>query len=634
MRGDTPRALAYQDKLGRAYFDEGVAANGGDLAAGAAYYFGGPDPSQHGPKTAQYVRNVMARAGASSDDDMPSADAVMKAYGFGDTAPQASNPTPSTSQTATLDAASTPSPDDVAKAYGWQVPSPPPAPPPPASNPSLVGQVTGFMANVNRGLGIGDEMAAGFKTAGDVVSGKTGLSDIPSDFSANMAHQRQLEDGFAAEHPHIAALAKGTGNALTMAAPVGLGAEAFAAPVVVAGRQVPQVVANALRGATVGGLTGAGYAAVDRGSVGERLNNAAQAAQDPATLALGAGAGALATVGAPKPTPQAAPTLEDLQAAKSAAYKAVDDSKIQFTPQAFQQLTQNIADAMDKEGFNAGLHQKASAMLQSIGGSNRAVGGYSPTLTQLDQLRQQIGRDVASSPDAGERRMGQIMRGQIDQFIAGATPDQLTSAVDPQTAAGLLNIARNLNGRVAKLQSLDNLDEAAADRAAVSGSGSNGENTLRQNVLRFRNQNANSLTPDEDAAANKVIRGTFTGNALRAAGKTSPTNGGLMANLHMGAAAISHGLSTPAGIVAAVAKSLSEAQTTKNVQALRDLIATGGQTASEVTRQLADPQYADLRAQLANDLAAQAGVQGAARRGSVTVQIEGHPEYGTGVSSQ
>jgi hypothetical protein len=211
--------------------------------------------------------------------------------------------------------------------------------------------------------------------------------------------------------------------------------------------------------------------------------------------------------------------------------------------------------------------------------------------------------------------MGQIMRGQIDQFIAGATPDQLTSAVDPQTAAGLLNIARNLNGRVAKLQSLDNLDEAAADRAAVSGSGSNGENTLRQNVLRFRNQNANSLTPDEDAAANKVIRGTFTGNALRAAGKTSPTNGGLMANLHMGAAAISHGLSTPAGIVAAV-------------------IATGGQTASEVTRQLADPQYADLRAQLANDLAAQAGVQGAARRGSVTVQIEGHPEYGTGVSSQ
>jgi len=63
MRENTPQALTYQDKLGRAYFDEGVEKSGGDLAGGAAYYFGGPDMKLHGPKTAAYVQQVMNRAG-------------------------------------------------------------------------------------------------------------------------------------------------------------------------------------------------------------------------------------------------------------------------------------------------------------------------------------------------------------------------------------------------------------------------------------------------------------------------------------------------------------------------------------------------------------------------------------------
>lgn len=63
MRENSPKALAYQDQLGRAYFEEGVQKAGGDLSQGAAYYFGGPDPKLHGPKTRAYVQAVMARAG-------------------------------------------------------------------------------------------------------------------------------------------------------------------------------------------------------------------------------------------------------------------------------------------------------------------------------------------------------------------------------------------------------------------------------------------------------------------------------------------------------------------------------------------------------------------------------------------
>lgn len=640
----------------------------GDPSLVAAAYNAGPGAvDKHGgvppyKETQAYVQRVTnAYKGSGASDELPSADDVMKAYGWsqdgsqpsqstplnqnwqdvakshnggvtiqvgGGAGPAAPAETPATSQ-------GMPSPDEVATAYGWAKPAPD-APAAPQQAPGIIPAVTGFMANVNRGLGIGDELAAGFATAGNALTGKTQLQDIPAAFSANMAHQRQLEDAYSGAHPTLAALGRGTGNALTLAAPVGPGAEAFAAPLTVAGRTVAPVVANALRGATLAGASGAAFAAADAGTPEERLRAAADAAtpwKNPVGYVLGAGAGALGTVGS-RAVKTAPPTLDELAAARDAAYKAVDNSGVRYTPEAFQELQQSIAGAMDKEGFNSGLHGKASAMLQSIGASDRATpGGYAPTLTQLDQLRQQIGRDVASSPDAGERRMGQIMRGQIDKFIGNATPEQLMGGANPAEASALIQNARNLNTRVQKLQSLDEFDQAAADRAAVTGSGTNGQNTLRQNVLRFRDQ-TNNLTPEEAAAADRVIQGTKAGNALRKVGKLSPGNGGLMANGQMLLASLTHGASVPVGIAASVAKAASDAITSKNVQALRNLIATGGQAATEVSRQLADPQYADLRRQLANDLAVQAGVQEASRKGSVTAYVVGHPELGAGASSR
>lgn len=474
-------------------------------------------------------------------------------------------------------------------------------------------EAAGFMANVNRGLGIGDEMAAGAMTAGNVITGKTRLQDIPDDFRASMKTQRGIEDSYAEDRPLVAAAARGTGNALTMAAPVGPGAQAFAQG---------SRVGNALRGATVAGLSGAGYAAVDRGTVSERGSAAARAAYDPVTLGLGAGAGAIAA-GRPRAQREEAPTLEQLQGQRDAAYNEVRRSGHQFDAEAFGGLTEDMARALDAEGFNAGLHPKTAAMLERIGQSNRGAGGYSPTLNELDQLRQQIGRDVAASPDPGERRMGTIMRRQIDEFI------------DAQgQGSDTIRRARDLNTRVEKIRTLDNLDEAATDRAAATGSGGNVNNATRQNAIRFKNK-VDNLTPDEEAATQRVIDGTPVGNALRQVGKLSPTGNGLMLAGHIAAAAPTHGVSAAIGLTGAISKAASDAITARNVQALRELIARGGREgAQEVERQLISAGADDLRSQLANDLAVAAGVQGASRRGAVEVTVEGHPEYGVGTSSR
>lgn len=63
MRGETPAAAAYQDKLGRAYLDEGLEKYGGDPEKALMYYHGGPDESLWGPKTRAYAQSIMGKVG-------------------------------------------------------------------------------------------------------------------------------------------------------------------------------------------------------------------------------------------------------------------------------------------------------------------------------------------------------------------------------------------------------------------------------------------------------------------------------------------------------------------------------------------------------------------------------------------
>lgn len=157
----------------------------------------------------------------------------------------------------------------------------PAAPAPAKARPGIVQNITGAMANFNRGLGIGDELAAGADTVGKLVTGAAPLGDIGGAYKASLAKQRSIEDGYTAQHPHAAALARGTGMAATAAAPT--------APALQGGR-----VLNMVRGATGAAVTGAAYGLADRGTALERAKAANLNAFNPLTLALGAGAGALA----------------------------------------------------------------------------------------------------------------------------------------------------------------------------------------------------------------------------------------------------------------------------------------------------------------------------------------------------
>lgn len=147
--------------------------------------------------------------------------------------------------------------------------------------PGLWSGALGYLANLNRGLGVGDEIAAGGNAIGNMLTGKSpvGLSA----FSDAMAHQRALEDGYSNDHPLAAANARGVGMGL----PVVLTGGA-AAPELAAGR-----VAALAKGAVGGAGAAYAYGAVDRGLPMERI------AQANASIPLGMGLGAAGGVFAP-----------------------------------------------------------------------------------------------------------------------------------------------------------------------------------------------------------------------------------------------------------------------------------------------------------------------------------------------
>lgn len=168
---------------------------------------------------------------------------------------------------------------------------------------SLVENVTGAMANVNRGLGIGDELAGGALTVRNLLSGRSkidtssvsnALGSLGGAFRQGMADQRTTEDTFAAERPNTAAVARGTGMAATMLVPGGQSTNLLSAGT----RGFNTATAlNAARGATTAGLTAAAYGAADRGTARERLSAASEAATNPLVLGLGAAGGVAATPG-------------------------------------------------------------------------------------------------------------------------------------------------------------------------------------------------------------------------------------------------------------------------------------------------------------------------------------------------
>lgn len=298
--------------------------------------------------------------------------------------------------------------------------------------------------------------------------------------------------------------------------------------------------------------------------------------------------------------PKAATTVEELTTLKNATYKQADNAGVAYSPDGYDRMLAGIAKEVQADNFNPDRHRAAASFIQDM----IAKRGQPMTLTQLDQLRQNVRRDLitpsygnqAASADA---HFGYLILDEIDEFIATAKGKDVIagSAGDGNT---LILAARELNTRLRKTELLEEALTKAERRAASTGSGGNINNAIRQNIRAILDSKKRSkaFTKAELFEMESLIRQGSMENFLRWVGKFSPTGNGLIGMLQVGGTILNPSMAA-LPIAGMVAKGIADKGTLNKVNRLRDNVSkmpripTPPRLPSPVTRDLLFAQYAN-----------------------------------------
>ena len=200
--------------------------------------------------------------------------------------------------------------------------------------------------------------------------------------------------------------------------------------------------------------------------------------------------------------------------------------------------------------------------------------GKSPTLNDLDQLRQRIYRDVAAGK-GGDKAFGNMMAREVDNVIDNAGPKNMVAG-SADEAYGAIKEARDLHKRYSNAAMLEKaLDKARRD-TAVAGKGGNINNNMRRELNRILNSDKKSkyLTKEQRSVFEDAIEGTNAQNALRHVGGLSPMTGSLSTMLTLGASAYNPAFMIPA-LAGSVAKRAADKGTKRSVDMAKALLAHG-----------------------------------------------------------
>lgn len=266
----------------------------------------------------------------------------------------------------------------------------------------------------------------------------------------------------------------------------------------------------------------------------------------------------------------AMPEIDDLYAAKDAAYATVDKLGARYSSDAVDGLYSDMIRRASESNISDIRHPKAYSMLVDLQGNPRAM-----TLTQLDQLRQVIRRDLVGG-DAAEAHFGQEFIDAIDDFIENAGPGQI-SGVTGETANWAIKTARQSNATLRKSETLQTALENARLNAAKSGSGGNIDNAIRQQLAAIVQSPKKSMgftKAEIDTMKAIISRDGPISRTLRTLGKLSPSGNGLMAALGLGATA-ANPLFAAAPAIGLVSKAVSDRATQGAAQKLTQSVRTG-----------------------------------------------------------
>lgn len=414
------------------------------------------------------------------------------------------------------------------------------------------------------------------------ASGMTfGLADEAAAAANQAVFGGTYEDRLAAERARDAAMDPATRlvgevtGALTTGTGLARGGLSFLRG---ASRTLPSLAG---RGAAEGAAYGAAHGFGHGEGIEGRLKEAARGGATGAITGAGLGAITRGLVGG-----TARPTVENIKAQASEAYKTAEQAGVIVKSSALESAVNNIQGKIAKAGIDKTLHPNAMAAFNRL----KEATANNQTLEGMEILRRVV-KGAAASTNRDERRIAQIILGELDDFVGNLSTKDVFAGPTLEAVKSLKE-ARKLWHTASKAETIQELVERAGNRAGQF-TGSGYENALRTE-FRALSQNPKRLrqfTKAEQSFIKQVARGTPIGNALRWLGKLAPR--GVVSTALSGG--IGYGVGGPAGVPAALmageaGRAGATALTKANVQKVVDEI-LGPVTKGPVT---INPQQAEL----------------------------------------
>lgn len=245
------------------------------------------------------------------------------------------------------------------------------------------------------------------------------------------------------------------------------------------------------------------------------------------------------------------PSRSELKEAYGKDYQAAADAGVTFKPENVEGLQKGIISSAEEAGHDEILSPKVFKVVEKLTGRE--------TVPELEAVRKLLGR-LAGGPDPYEKAAATHAISKIDAFM--------------KEVPHIMDARANYAAR-ARSQLIEKAQQKAERRAASSGTGSNIDNSLRQEIRKLLDDEKKSrgFSKEEKEQMEKIIEGSFTGDALRWLGKLAPTGviagpagmlGGFMAGGAPGAVAV------PA--LGYAAKKLSDHLTKRKVQSLDEMV--------------------------------------------------------------
>lgn len=271
--------------------------------------------------------------------------------------------------------------------------------------------------------------------------------------------------------------------------------------------------------------------------------------------------GGLTPGGVARARPPKATTTDALRVTRDKAYEAVKQAGASYAPAAYDKMLVDLVTDVKGDNISPARHERAYSFITDM---IQRRNGKPMTLTELDQLRQEVRRDLItpswSNPAAAaDAHFGEKILDAIDEMIATDT-----------SASQTMKVAREAHSRLRKSELIEEAITKAVRRAESTGSGGNVNNAIRQNIRSILDspKRRKAFSAAELASMEHLVKQGKIENLLRLIGKLSPSGNGLMAALGIGGSLINPmvGAASLAGLGA---KTIADGTTLRKAAALQ-----------------------------------------------------------------